>query len=74
MKTQTILGLMAVLAPASAAAHVGNHDHGANASYAHFLTEPAHILPVIVLAAVVVGGLVARRRYREKLRRQIDES
>ncbi|MEQ9642218.1 MAG: hypothetical protein RIM84_19490 [Alphaproteobacteria bacterium] len=74
MKTQIGLGVLAAFVPVTAVAHVGNHDHGASAGIWHFVTEPAHVLPVIVLAAVVVGGLVARTRYREKARRRIDES
>lgn len=61
----------ALLAATPAAAHIGNHEH---VGAWHFVTQPVHILPVLVLAAVVVAGLVTRARRREKARRRIDES
>jgi hypothetical protein len=63
---------LAALVASPAAAHVGDHDAATPA--AHFVLEPAHMLPVLVLAAVVVGGLVWRERRRAAVRRRKSES
>ena len=70
MKTLA-LAVLAAMTAAPAAAHVGDHSHVPGW---HFLLEPAHLLPVLVLAAVVVGGLVWRERRRAAVRARKGES
>lgn len=73
MKAAVAAATLALIA-APAAAHIGDHSHGAAASAWHFVTEPAHLLPVLALAAVVVGALAWRGKRRAEVRRRKGES
>jgi hypothetical protein len=60
---KTRLVPLLALIPATAIAHPG-HGHTDPDSWAHYLTEPAHVAVLLGAAAVIAIGVVWRRSRR----------
>ena len=64
--------LVMLLVAASAAAHPGHGDPGAQ-GVLHYLSEPIHVLGALVVAFVVISGAGMLRRQRRALSNEMSK-
>ena len=64
MRSRLALTLASLLAPIAASAHPGHGFDPSASTFLHWLGEPAHVLPLLGLAALcaVSWGVAALRR------------
>lgn len=59
-RASMLVAALCSLVPATAFAHPG-HGHTDPDSWQHYLTEPVHVIPLALLAAIVIVAIMGLR-------------